>query len=79
MKIVASSGASKSESINALRQFARGESDEVINATIQKAQDYLAEASKIHLELQKDEALGLIDRIELISMHAEDQLLNANN
>ena len=79
MQIIASSGQSKSYSVIALRKFAKDEDEESVNKSLEKARFYLQEASTHHLDLQKKEARGEVTRMELISIHAEDQFMNAMN
>ncbi len=79
MQIIANSGESKSYSVIALRKFANDDEEKAVQESLEKARDFLEEASVHHLDLQKKEAQGLMDRMELISIHAEDQFMNAMN
>lgn len=74
-KIIADAGAAKSLAVEALT-FAKKEEIDRANAMLDEAREHFNEAHRHHLGLIQDEAKGNKIELNLIFMHAEDQLMS---
>lgn len=75
-KIISSVGEAKSDFISAVRLARKGEMQEA-NQKMIEGNAKMIEGHKVHAKLLQEEAKGMNLQINLLLIHAEDQLMNA--